>query len=77
MTYISRSNNFALYLEEYLIYNNHTYMSQYDLSINVGYSDLHFKFYLEEYLMYKQTYRLWPEAWPEQKRPTFQSPVLP
>ena len=36
----------ALYLEEYLMYKHHTYMSHYDpkfdLQLNVGYSDLHF-----------------------------------
>ena len=44
MTYISWSSDFALYLEDYLIYEHH--MSQYDpmfdLKINVGYCDLYF-----------------------------------
>ena len=49
MTYISWSSDFALYLEDYLIYQHHTlglFMSQYDptfdLKTNVGHCDLYF-----------------------------------
>ena len=48
MTYISWSSEFALYLEDYLIYEHHYFgiMSQYDLmfdlKINVGHCDLYF-----------------------------------
>ena len=45
MTHISWSTDFALYLEDYLMYEHHTgIMSQYnlmcDLKINVGHCDL-------------------------------------
>ena len=62
MTYISLFSNFALYLEEYLMYKHRTYgfMSQSDTKINVGHSTLYsrssnFALYLEECLMYKHT----------------------
>ena len=49
MTYISWSSDFALYLEDYLMYDVTSYfgiMGQYDptydLKINVGLSDLYF-----------------------------------
>ena len=48
MTYISWSSDFALYFEDYLMYEHHTlgFMSQYDttfdLKINVGLCDLYF-----------------------------------
>ena len=46
MTYISRSSDFALYLEDYLMYVHHRIMNLYDLrfdlKINVGYCDLYF-----------------------------------
>ena len=48
MTCISRSSDFALYLEDYLMYVHHTLgvcMNQYDptfdIKINVGHCDLH------------------------------------
>ena len=47
MTYISRSSDFVLYLEDYLMYVHHTFgsMNQYDpafnLKINVGHCDLY------------------------------------
>ena len=48
MTYISRSSDFALYLEDYLMYVHHTsgYINQYDprfdLKIKIGHCDLYF-----------------------------------
>ena len=47
MTHISRSSDFALNLEDCLMYEHHTgIMSQYDLmydlKINVGHCDLYF-----------------------------------
>ena len=48
MTYISRLSDFALYLEDYLMYKHYTLglMSQYDLmldlKIKVGHCDLYF-----------------------------------
>ena len=49
MTYISWSSDFALYLEDYFMYEDHTLglcMSQYDtkfhLKINVRHCDLYF-----------------------------------
>ena len=48
MTYILRSSDFALYLEDYLIYDHHTFgiISQFDpvfdLKKNVGHCDLYF-----------------------------------
>ena len=48
MTYILQSSDFALYLENFLIYEHHTFriMSQYDqtfdLKMNVGHCDLYF-----------------------------------
>ena len=48
MTYILWSTDFALYLEDYLIYEQlfglmNQYDSTFDLRINVGYGDLYFK----------------------------------
>ena len=45
MTYISWSSDFALYLEDYLIYVHHfgsmnQYDQMFDLKINVGHCDL-------------------------------------
>ena len=47
MTYILRSNDFALYLEDYLMYEHHTFWMRqcdvtFDLKINIGHSDLYF-----------------------------------
>ena len=50
MTYTSWSSDFALYLEDYLIYEHHTiilimsrYDPMFDLKINVGQSNLFFR----------------------------------
>ena len=47
MTCISRFSDFALYLEDYLMYEHFGIMSQYDmtfdLKINIGHCDLYFK----------------------------------
>ena len=45
MTYISWSSDFALYFEDYLMYERHTriirqYDTTFDLKINVGHCDL-------------------------------------
>ena len=47
MTYILWSSDFALYLEDYLMYVHHTlglnqYDPRFDLKINVGHCDLYF-----------------------------------
>ena len=68
MTYISHSSDFALYLEDYLMFifdlwtSYFGIMSQYnttfDLKINVGHCD--FALYLEDYLIYEHhTLGLW------------------
>ena len=66
MTYISWSSDFALYLEDYLIYELNTsgimcqYDTTFDLKINVGHCDIFhglmiFALYLEleDHLMYE------------------------
>ena len=48
MTYILWSSDFALYLEDYLMYVHHTFLSMkqydlaFDLKIKVGHCDLYF-----------------------------------
>ena len=74
MTYISRSSDFALYLEDYLMYVHHTFGVWIGMTSNVGHWPIFHGPVIVPYTLtiswmniISDYESVWPDAWPENK----------